>query len=208
MGTDAFRSESFARYLVAAADYVDLVRRVDMASLDAPGLGVWDLRALIGHTSRSLVTVIEYIARPADQIAAPTAVDYYRIIAESFPDSDAVAERGRQAGAALGDDPVAAVVELADRARRALDGLPPGYVLTTLVGGMPLEEYLRTRIFELVVHCLDIARATGLRFEPSRDMLADAVRLAAEAALDAGHGGALLLALTGRAPLPPGFSIV
>lgn len=208
MDVDAFRRESFARYLLAAADYVDLIGQVDPASLDGPGLGVWDLRALIGHTSRSLVTVIEYAARPADQIAAATAVDYYRMIAANFTDAAAVAERGRQAGVALGDDPATAVADLAAQARQVLDGLQPGYLLTTLVGGMPLEEYLRTRTFELVVHCLDIARATGLRFEASQETLADAVHLAAEAALGSGHGQTVLLALTGRDTLPPGFSIV
>ncbi len=204
----AFRSGSFARYLTAAAEYVDLVRQVDPASLDGPGLGVWDLRALIGHTSRSLVTVIEYVAQPAEEIAAATAADYYRIIAERFHDAAAVADRGRQAGAALGDDPAATVTELADRARRVLDGLEPGYLLTTLVGGMPLGEYLRTRVFELVVHCLDIAQATGLRFQPSPEALADALRLATETVLDSGQGETVLLALTGRTTLPPGFSMV
>ena len=204
----AFRSGSFARYLTAAAEYVDLVRQVDPASLDGPGLGVWDLRALIGHTSRSLVTVIEYVAQPAEEIAAATAADYYRIIAERFHDAAAVADRGRQAGAALGDDPAATVTELADRARRVLDGLEPGYLLTTLVGGMPLGEYLRTRVFELVVHCLDIAQATGLRFRPSPEALADALRLATETVLDSGQGETVLLALTGRTTLPPGFSMV
>ncbi|MGC4152190.1 MAG: maleylpyruvate isomerase N-terminal domain-containing protein [Propionicimonas sp.] len=208
MEADAFGRESFARYLVAVADYVDLIEQVDPASLDGPGLGVWDLRALIGHTSRSLVTVIEYAARPADQIAAATAVDYYRMIAETFTDAASVAERGRRAGEALGDDPATGVADLAEQARQVLDGLQPGYLLTTLVGGMPLEEYLRTRTFELVVHCLDIARATGLRFEASQETLADAVHLATEAVLGSGHGQAVLLALTGRDALPPGFSIV
>ncbi len=208
MDNGAFPSESFTRYFTAAADYVELVRQVDPASLDGPGLGVCDLRALIGHTSRSLVTVVEYVAQPADEIAAATAADYYRIIAERFHDAAAVAERGRVAGAALGDDPAAVVAELAERARLALDGLEPDYLLTTLVGGMPLAEYLRTRIFELVVHCLDIARATGLRFEPSQDTLADALRLATETVLDSGQGETVLLALTGRTTLPPGFSMV
>ena len=32
---------------------------------DRPGLGDWDVRALVGHTSRSLLTVETYLARPA-----------------------------------------------------------------------------------------------------------------------------------------------
>lgn len=204
----ASRPDPFATFAAAADAYVDLVGRIDPTALDRPGLGEWDLRALVGHTSRSLVTILEYTARPADEIVAATAADYYRIIAELLLDSAAVAERGRQAGAALGDDPAATVSDLAERAKAALAGRDPVYVLTTIIGGMPLAEYLRTRIFELVVHCLDIARATGLPYEAPRDALADAVTLAAEAAVALGRGDVLLLALTGRAALPPGFSVV
>ncbi len=35
---------------------------------DRPGLGEWDVRALVGHTSRSLLTVEAYLARPADGV--------------------------------------------------------------------------------------------------------------------------------------------
>lgn len=195
-------------FTAAAEAYVDLVRRIDPGVLDGPGLGEWDLRALVGHASRSLVTIVEYTARPADEIVAATAADYYRIIAELLLDAAAVAERGRQAGAALGDDPADTVSDLVARAKAALDGLDPGYVLTTIIGGMPLGEYLRTRIFELVVHCLDIARATGLPYEAPRDALTDAVTLAAEAAVALDRGDLMLLALTGRLSLPPGFSVV
>src|SRR5262244_524873 len=40
---------------------------------DRPGLGEWDVRALVGHTSRALVTVETYLARPA--AAADVASD-------------------------------------------------------------------------------------------------------------------------------------
>ncbi|MBM0259661.1 hypothetical protein JNW89_26115, partial [Micromonospora sp. 4G55] len=43
-----------------------------------PGLGDWDVRALVGHTSRSLSTVEEYLARPADGVEVAAAGDYFR----------------------------------------------------------------------------------------------------------------------------------
>ena len=121
---------------------------------------------------------------------------------------EAVTERGRRAGLALGDDPAGFVRGLQDRVRDKLAGHEPSYVLTTIVGGMPLGEYLRTRTFELVVHGLDIAHASGVEpsFDPSA--LLDAATLAAEVAVESGRGSALLLGLTGRAGLPEGFSIV
>src|SRR5215217_7053684 len=42
-----------------------------------PGLGEWDVRALVGHTSRSLLTVEAYLARPADTAEIPSAADYF-----------------------------------------------------------------------------------------------------------------------------------
>src|SRR2546429_5795700 len=45
---------------------------------DRPGLGEWDVRALVGHTSRSLVTVETYLARPAAAAEMASAADYFR----------------------------------------------------------------------------------------------------------------------------------
>jgi hypothetical protein len=196
-------------FLSAAGSFVVQVTALPLGRLDGPGLGDWDLRALVGHTSRSLITVESYLDQPAEAVDVPTAADYYRLIAESGAASgDAVAERGRLAGAALGDDPAAFVSDLASRVRSKLEQYDASYVLTTIIGGMPLGEYLRTRTFELVVHGLDIGRATGVEAafdEPARP---DATGRAAEVAVRLGQGPATLAALTGRGALPPGFSVV
>jgi uncharacterized protein (TIGR03083 family) len=201
--------DSRRSFLSAADAFVGQVGSIPGAELTGPGLGEWDLRALVGHTSRSLVTVETYLDQPADAVEVPTAVDYYLMIAASGAASgDAVVERGRQAGAALGDDPAGFVTELAARVRAKLERYDESYVLHTIAGGMVLGEYLRTRTFELVVHCLDIARACGV--EPAYDdaALVDAATLAAEVAARSGQGPVLLDALTGRGALPAGFSIV
>src|SRR5436305_6441873 len=69
-----------------------------------PGLGEWDVRALVGHTSRSLMTVENYLARSAAAVDVASAVDYYRAIGPLAADPD-VAVPGRDAGTALGSDP-------------------------------------------------------------------------------------------------------
>src|SRR3954467_3721530 len=81
---------------------------------DEPGLGEWDVRALVGHTSRSFLTVEEYLARPATGVDVASTADYYRAI-RRMTTAAAAAQRGRDAGAALGDDPAAAVAEIAAR---------------------------------------------------------------------------------------------
>src|SRR5215470_6446535 len=81
---------------------------------DRPDLGEWDVRALVGHTSRSLLTVETYLARPAVAVEVACTADYFRVTRALAADP-AVAERGREAGTALGADPAAAVAEIAAR---------------------------------------------------------------------------------------------
>lgn len=198
-----------ATFLDAATTVADLVARIPDGTWDGPGLGEWDLRALVGHTGRALVTVATYLAQraPAVDVASPEA--YYALVARAGAgNAAAVVERGRAAGAALGDDPRSAFRALLDDARAALDATGDDEVVPTIGGGMRVVDYLPTRTFELVVHGGDIAAATGLSVAFSTDALADAAALAARAAVELGHGPTLLAALTGRAPLPPGFSIV
>jgi uncharacterized protein (TIGR03083 family) len=194
----------------ATRAFVAQVARIDTSALDGPGLGAWDLRALVGHASRSLVTVDTYLDRPAEQLDVPTAPEYYSAIAPLLAGDStaAIEQRGREAGQALGDDPAAAIAQLAERVLAKVAAADPAQQIETIAGGMTLEEYLRTRTFELVVHGIDIDRA--LEREPAPDplALADSLVLAAEAAAVAGKGVDLLLALTGRSVLPAGFSVV
>ncbi len=197
----------------AATAFATLVHRLPEDRWDGPGLGDWDLRALVGHTSRSLITVSTYVKAPADREDIDDAVEYYvrmRDYAADLGASD-VLERGRQAGRDLGSDPAAAVDELvtravADVAAATRGGADP---LIAVIGGLgiTLSAYLHTRIFELVVHGRDIARATGIEFDVPADALTDATLLATRVALAIGEGATVLEALTGRSSLPAGFSV-
>src|SRR3954452_18875126 len=131
----------------AAGWFADVVGEVG-DRWDRPGLGEWDVRALVGHTSRALLTVEAYLKVPAERADVGSTADYYlatRAIAAG-PD---VAQRGRDAGAALGDDPAAAVTEIAARVPRLLDATDGTELVTTVAGGVRLADYLPTRTFEL-----------------------------------------------------------
>jgi len=202
-------TDSRSSYLSAAESFVDQVASIPREALPGPGLGAWDLRALVGHASRSLVTVETYLDQPAEVVAVPAAPDYYLAIAGiAGADDAAIIERGRQAGAALGDDPTGFVRDLSRRVAQMLASYDDAYLLTTIAGGMRLDEYLRTRIFELVVHGLDIGAACGVDPAFAAEPLVDAVTLAAQVAARSGRAPDVLLALTGRACLPRGFTIV
>lgn len=201
---------SVTTFAAAATTFADLVRDIPESKWDGPGLGEWDLRSLVGHTSRSLITVSTYLQTTAEREDLAGAVEYY-VYAREFASNagaEAIVERGRQAGRDLGDDPAATVDHLLASALHDLSGA--GDPLITVIGGvgMKLSSYLPTRTFELAVHGLDIARATGLTFTPPEEVLADAAGLAARIGVAFGQGETVLSALTGRAVLPEAFSVV
>ena len=201
---------SVSTFESAARSFASLVHRIPGDRWDGPGLGEWDLRSLVGHASRSLVTVSTYLQTSAEREDVATPQEYYaqiRGIARSAG-AEAIVERGRQAGRDLGDDPAATIDRLVERVLGELSRADDP--LIEVIGGLGirLHTYLPTRTFELAVHGLDIARATGLSFTLPEDVLDEATMLAARIGVATGEGEALLLSLTGRTALPPSFSVV
>lgn len=200
-----------ATYAEAAAAFLDLAAQVPPDRYAGPGLGNWDLRSLIGHAGRSLLTVTTYLDTRAERVDAEDAADYFAVVSRLADGTtrDAIHQRGVEAGVLLGDDPMAALRAARDDAEAALDLLEgEDVVIRTAGGGMRVSDYLPTRTFELTVHCLDIARAAGLDFTPPTEALADTLALASASALRQGLGVDVVLALTGRQPLPSGASVV
>jgi hypothetical protein len=192
-------------FLDAAEAFADLVTELP-ADLVGPGLGEWDLRALVGHTSRSVLTVSTYLGEPAATVEIESAAAYFTAINRLGIAPADVAERGRQAGAMLGEDPANAVRHLVETVSDDLVGAMDDPVITTIAGAMRLSDYLQTRTFELVVHGLDIAAAAEVDWSPPPDPLAEATVLAARIAALRGDGARLLRLVTGREP--GGFSVV
>ena len=118
----------------AAHAFARLVRELPAESFDGPGLGEWDLRALVGHTSRSLVTVTGYLKNRAATADLAGPVEYYVAIRGLLSDARGVAERGRQAGRDLGGDPAGTVDHLVEQALSDIDGV--GDPLITVIGGL------------------------------------------------------------------------
>lgn len=164
---------------------------------EQPGLGEWDVRALVGHTSRSLTTVETYLARPALAVEVHSSVGYF-LTTSALAAGPGVAQRGRDAGAALGGDPAAALARLADRVVALVAARRGDERLTTIAGGMRLRDYLPTRTFELVVHTTDLATALGVPTEPPPLAARAALDLVTALAVARGGVAPLLLAATGR----------
>lgn len=172
-----------------------------------PGLGEWDVRSLVGHTSRSLLTVEMYLSRPAEVIEVESAAGYFQAT-RAIAGGPAVAARGREAGNALGTDPAAAVADIAARVIPLVSAREGTELITTIVGGMRLRDYLPTRTFELVVHTADLATALGAPLDAPEMPGVQALELVAQLAAAEGLSGPLLLAATGRRELEAGFTVL
>jgi uncharacterized protein (TIGR03083 family) len=195
-------------YAAATACFVDTVARVRKAQWEQPGLGEWTVRDLVGHTSRALLTVEAYVDKPADQIEVERPVDYFLRAKASLADPAAVAARGREAGQALGADPAGMVRDIAGRVLVRLQEVPDTALVGTPVGGMRLIDYLPSRIFELVVHTLDLAAALSLEVTLPATATTVSLHLLADLALQPGKAAPLLLAATGRSPWPGGYTVL
>ena len=180
-----------------AADWFIVTTALVGDRWERPGLGEWDVRALVGHTSRSLLTVEAYLDRPAAAVEVASTADYYRAT-RAIAAGPGVAERGREAGAALGTDPAAAVTQIRDRVLRLVAGHDGTELVTTIAGGMRLADYLPTRTFELAVHTADLATALSVPPHVPVTAAAQALDLVAQLAIAEGSAGPLLLAATGR----------
>ena len=167
------------------------------------------MRSLVGHTARAISTVETYLkAGPAPEVTTPDAESYYTEVFGAYTDNDAIAARGVEAGKALNENSGEEFEATLGRALALIQSSGPDHIVAIGPIGIPLREYLRTRVFELVVHSMDIAQAVGVRHNIPSDVVANVADLAARVAVRKGDGESILFAMTGRRPLPPRYSIL
>ena len=158
--------------------------------------------------SRSITRIEEFGTQRAESVDITSAVHHYRRSLRQPSDDERVALRGREAGQALGDDPLATMKADWSRAEPVLDATDEDAIIAYDNGGIRFGDYLETRVFELTVHTLDLANAIGVEVEPSREALGVTLQLLAALAVESGRGAPLALSGTGRGPLPDGYSVL
>lgn len=208
MHAPAEQADPRGSFLQAGQWFVDVVTDLPGDAWQGPGLDRWDLRALVGHTTRALLTVRDYLGR-ADPAAGQPEIDSpaeYFLRAATLASADAVAARGTAAGAELGAHPAAAVATAYEQAVRAVQTAQGDPVIPTVAGTMRLRDYLPTRTLELVVHTGDILTAGGRPGQPPLEAWRVTGTVLLELAHRRGDAAVLAAALTGRAELPGGWS--
>lgn len=179
-----------------------IVGAIDDDRWEQAALGEWTVKELVAHTDRAYKTIIDYtVGDVKDDTILYSAAGYFRtVLAEQTPHVH-IANRAHQE-AAERDDWLRATDELADTAERIVEDLPSDASVHTFVGEMLLDQYLATRIVELVVHGLDLAAAIDLPTPPPVTAGRVALTVLLDLAVAEDLGGILRL-LTGRAASLP-----
>jgi uncharacterized protein (TIGR03083 family) len=186
---EAFRLAS--RFLVQA------VESVPESKWDSAALGSWDMRELVAHANRAHTTIEDYLSQP--RTPEPPDSGYFS--------EAAVAERGRRAVAALGESPAATVSAKSDEVIALVEMTSPEATVGSPAGTMTLGAYLPSRTAELTIHGLDVVRALGVELFAPLPALQESLAAVTRLSVGKGSGELVLLALSGRAELPPRFSV-
>lgn len=184
-------NSSVAAFRAASEYFVHCVAAVAPERYQSAWSEEWRVLDLIGHGNRANVLPVEYYERPV-QVAGPEYV---------LPEN--IAERGRQAVADLGDDPVSAVRAASVRALAVVGAAPDDAKVGTPFGELRLVDYLRSRTAELVLHGQDLA--SDISVPP--EALLECGCFLMERAVRKGSGLDVVRALSGRGGLPAGFNV-
>ena len=157
-------------FLDECAVALDTLQQIPVDAWSQPGLGEWNLAQLTAHLTRATTRVPEYLSLPVEDAPPVDRVGYFRtymlrLQLSEDTDVDAPAIAQRSVDDAAGIDPTTWPQRFAEGTRatvRACAAHPSGHVLQTLVGPMRLDEYVATRVLEVVVHHMDVRAALDL----------------------------------------------
>jgi uncharacterized protein (TIGR03083 family) len=146
-----------------------------LGGFDGPSaLAEFSVRGLAGHLLRTMTSVEAYLdapepeAGPGTGVEAVSAAGYYAAVLGATVDihdelNRSVRQRGVESAPGPPEGFATVWAETADRLRSQLAAEPPGR-LVQVFGGLvlDLDDYLVTRLVELVVHGDDLAVSLGV----------------------------------------------
>ncbi|HEY4375702.1 MAG TPA: maleylpyruvate isomerase N-terminal domain-containing protein [Acidimicrobiales bacterium] len=200
-------SETKDAFRYASSWWRSLVGAVEPHQWDEHGIGDWTVRELVVHADRAYRTVLEYLDGEAkDPTELATAAAYFRtVLGEETPHVHIAARAKREAVDVA--DPVAATDAAAEEAEDLVIRTPGEAIVHTFVGEIRLDQYLATRVVELVVHGIDLAEIIGIPTNPPPASASVALAVFADL-VEAADQGVLLRALSGRAQMIPGLNVL
>jgi hypothetical protein len=164
---------------------------------------------LLAHACRAFLT-IEQTLSAVDEHAPllPDTVTYFRVALGHNPSIHAqIAARAVSTVPALGAQPLTGALDIARRGRAVVDATPDDAPVAHFSGRLRFIDYLPSRIVELVLHSLDLQRATQQPLSAAPGALSITLSILSALA-DRADPIALALAMTDRAELPHGFNVL
>ena len=120
-----------------------------------PALGTWTLKQLVAHLVRGATRVTAYLPDPVPDGPLVDRVEYFRYDADA--EAAGVAQRAIDEAAAMDEESLPGRFAVGWRATAAAaEDHGPAQTLNTFRGPMRLDEYLATRLLEIVVHHIDV----------------------------------------------------
>lgn len=193
-------------FLAAASATTELLGRRELGEAwnEPSVLSEFEIGALAGHLGRGVLTPYWYLDMPEAEGPVITAAAYFAAVATPDPAAPPnVDVRARGAETAKGGwarlylDVGKATAALAER----LAVEPPTHRIPAMGRAMLLDEYLKTRIVELVFHLEDLTRSLSL---PMPDLPTETTEIAIDVLVGAArlrHGDRAVLHALGRREL-------
>jgi hypothetical protein len=157
---------SRAAFLQAASEAVSLVGRREVGDRwnEPSTLAELEVGALAGHLARAVLTVHWYLDMPEPDPPTITAGHYFAAVQRDLAAEENVAIRERANEASRGGWArlYLDVGNALDHLRRRLPDERADHRIPTGGNALLLDEYLRTRIVELVIHTADLCRSLEL----------------------------------------------
>jgi hypothetical protein len=193
-------------YLAAARATTDLLGRVELGDRwhEPSVLPEFEIGALAGHLARGILTVHWYLDMPEPEPPAMTAGEYYAAHPPGDIEADInrkVRERGAETSKGGWARLYLDVSRAADHLAERLQTEPAEHRIPALGRVLLLDEYLKTRIVEMVFHLEDLARSLE---QPSPRVPPEALQIAIAVLVDTArirHGDRAVLHALGRREL-------
>jgi hypothetical protein len=178
-------AEVRSAYLEAARATAELLGRRELGDRweEDSALAGFTIGGLAGHLARGVLTPYWYLDMPEPEPPVITASEYYAGLSGGDPESEQnqqVLARGAETAKGGWARLYLDVGRAADRLAERLADEPETHRIPAQGKALLVDEYLRTRVVELVVHLEDLTRSLGL---PPYD-LPDAGRLAVDVLLE------------------------
>jgi hypothetical protein len=193
-----------AAFLRAAGEAANLIGRREVGDRwnDPSTLAEMEIGALAGHLARAVLTVHWYLDMPEPDPPTMTAGEYF---AEVTPDPSseanaAIRERALESSRGGWARLYLDIGNALDHLRRRLPGERADHRIPAGGGALLLDEYLRTRIVELVVHTGDLCRSLELPIPDLPDATSVSIGVLIETAM-VRHGATRVLHALARREL-------